>query len=159
MKKIIKSSFKVLALSLTIGTLFGTYAFAFGVSCVSVNTPQYVPQDETVTYSLELQYDTEIYGIPVPTPDCQIGAELPWGPLQQPNYITGSFDSMSFVTTTGDETGATVWQCYKNFMIVGTENKGYEVEATGDCYNDNGAGYVGVGAGHFGYDKYFSSWN
>lgn len=146
----------ILCLTL-VGTLFNTTVFAFGVSLNSKKVSTSVSKGKTAKYELSLKYDTEVYGIPVPMPGCQIGGEIPYKPLKTPVYKSGSFKSMSFVKKTGSVTGTTVYQCYKKFTIMGEESKKFKVTAKAEKYKASGEGYVGVGPGCFGYDYYFST--
>jgi hypothetical protein len=147
---------KLVIFSPLVSLLFSTYAMAYGVTLKSKYVSTVLSKGTTGYYQLELEYDTHIAGIPIPT-NCQIGAEIPFAPLLRPQYLDGSFSSMEFEARTGSVTGTIVWQCYKKFQVTGKQSKYFDVSALAENNAANGDGYIGVGAGYTGYDYYFTT--
>lgn len=153
-----KNLLKATACTLLTSMAFSTYAYAFGVNFSSKSAPESVKSNSTCTYSLSLVYDTEVYGIPVPMPGCQIGMELPSDTFSKVSYSSGSFSSMTFKKKSkGSMVNNAVYECYKNFTIMGKETKNFKVSAT-TVKNKVGSkkGYMGVGPDCIGYHHYFN---
>lgn len=151
-----KKFVKVSACAMATTLMFSSYAYAFGVNFNSKKAPEKINANSTNTYALSLEYDTEIYGIPVPMPSCQIGAELPASVFSGVTYKSGSFNSMNFVKKTNGVTKKEAYQCYKSFTITGKETKEFNVQAKSVNKKASGKAYMGVGKGHFGYDYTFT---
>ena len=151
-----KSFVKVSACAMATTLMFSSYAYAFGVNFNSKTAPSSVKANSKNTYALSLEYDTEVYGIPVPMPSCQIGAEFSTNAFSGVTYKGGSFSSMNFVAKTNGKTGQAAYQCYKSFTIMGKETKEFTVEAKTVNSKAKGKAYMGVGKNHFGYDYSFT---
>ena len=146
MNNIIKKMIIMIACVLTTVFMFSVYTQAFGVKFVKKSAPETVAEGGSRKVSLELEYDSTIYGIPLPV-DGHIGLELASNVFSKPNYESGSFSDMTFKYTKGTMLEKNCWMCYKDFIVFGDIHKKYIVKASEKAKKGtSGRSYMGTGS-------------
>lgn len=152
---IIKKMFIMMVCAITTTVLFSVYAQAFGVKLVKKKDPRTASEGDTKKIALELEYDSTVYGIPLPV-DGHLGLELASNVFNKPVYDSGSFSNMTFKYTKGEMLEKNCYECYKDFTVFGNINKKYVVKATVKAKaGTSGRTYMGTGHSTTGYSNYF----
>lgn len=136
--------FFVAVCTVLIITFLATPAYAFGVKFVSKSLPTTGYVGKTSTFKANIEYDTEIYGIPAPLRG-KFHVEVP-RLYKLPTFDSGSLSGWNFTAKTGSRTGKAVWEANKGFAVWGTERRSATFKATGSKKGKSQS-YIGTGPG------------
>jgi hypothetical protein len=124
--------------------LLATGAQALGVKFLSKSLPASAKVGNTSTFSANIEYDSEIYGVPTPQQG-KFHVEVP-RLYNLPTFSSGSLSGWNFTAKTGARTGKSVWETNKGFFILGVETRNATFKAKA-VSKGSSQSYIGTGPG------------
>lgn len=157
MKKNIKKAAAIALAALSLTSSVSTSVYAYGITGSSfyyTNSADKniysIAKNSTVYAQGSVTYDASFWGwVPVPS-TCYYYMETPYGSLNKPSSITGSWTSATF-TYVGysDMTENSVYRMNKSFGLVYSATKNVKALTSSKSYSTNWyTGGVGTGTGH-----------
>lgn len=124
--------------------LLATGAQALGVKFISKSLPTSTTVGNTAAFSANIEYDSEIYGVPTPQQG-KFHVEVP-RLYNLPTFYSGSLSGWNFTAKTGARTGKSVWEANKGFFILGVETRSASFRAKA-ATKGSSQSYIGTGPG------------